>query len=293
MITILVVDDDAVDRELAARCLESLDDAEIVTAAEGAEAIETMSKGHPDLVLTDLRMPGMNGLELVNRVKEEFPLVPVVLMTSYGSERVAVEALQAGAASYVPKSDLKHHLAETVEQVLEIATARREKHAVLKCFDNRETHFELTNDLPLISAVSGYFQEGLERLGLGDDSLRMNLGVALMEALSNAIIHGNLEVGSELRDEDPREYYDLIERRRSEEPYASRRIRCIATESTERIGYVIEDEGPGFDHAALPDPTDPENLVRVRGRGLMLIRTFMDDVAFNDTGNQLTMSKIC
>jgi anti-sigma regulatory factor (Ser/Thr protein kinase) len=57
--------------------------------------------------------------------------------------------------------------------------------------------------------------------------------------------------------------------------------------------FVIRDQGPGFDPAQLPDPTDPENLERVSGRGLLLMRTFMDEVTFNKSGNQVTMVKRC
>jgi len=53
----------------------------------------------------------------------------------------------------------------------------------------------------------------------------------------------------------------------------------------------VEDEGPGFDPATVPDPTDPGNLERIGGRGLMLIRTFMDDVEHNEKGNRITLRK--
>jgi anti-sigma regulatory factor (Ser/Thr protein kinase) len=53
----------------------------------------------------------------------------------------------------------------------------------------------------------------------------------------------------------------------------------------------IRDQGPGFDPKSLPDPTDPENIGKISGRGLLLIRTFMDDVRFNDTGNEITLVK--
>jgi anti-sigma regulatory factor (Ser/Thr protein kinase) len=57
------------------------------------------------------------------------------------------------------------------------------------------------------------------------------------------------------------------------------------------VTYVIRDEGQGFDLAAMPDPTLPQNLERRTGRGLSLIRTFMDDVRHNDIGNEITMVK--
>jgi len=53
----------------------------------------------------------------------------------------------------------------------------------------------------------------------------------------------------------------------------------------------VEDEGPGFDPATLPVPTDPANLERIGGRGLMLIRTFMDEVEHNEKGSRITLRK--
>ena len=61
--------------------------------------------------------------------------------------------------------------------------------------------------------------------------------------------------------------------------------------SCDSATFVISDEGPGFDAAALRDPTDPENLEKAGGRGLLLINAFMDEVRHNDMGNEITMVK--
>lgn len=288
---ILIVDDDEVDRELAGRCLGKLDELELLHAEDGLQALELVSTGAPDLVLTDLRMPGMDGLELVEKLHDDHPLIPVLLITSYGSEKIAVQALKAGAASYVPKDDMESDLAETVEQVLEMMDARRSRSTILRCLEQREMCFELENDLKLISPLAGFMQESLEGLGFGTDSVRTQVGMALMEGVSNAIIHGNLEVGSELRVDGTKKYYAAIEQRRHQQPYANRRVRCVARESAEQVEYTIVDEGPGFDHSSLPDPTSPENLIRAQGRGLMLIRMFMDEVRHNERGNEIFMCK--
>ena len=55
--------------------------------------------------------------------------------------------------------------------------------------------------------------------------------------------------------------------------------------------FVIRDDGQGFDPARLPDPTDPELLERTSGRGVFLMRAFMDEVSFNETGNEATLTK--
>ncbi|HEX4634034.1 MAG TPA: ATP-binding protein [Gemmatimonadales bacterium] len=117
------------------------------------------------------------------------------------------------------------------------------------------------------------------------------LGVALHEALTNAMLHGNLELSSSLREADEKEYYRQSVERRDKEPFAQRRVRVTARYTHRELSFTIRDEGNGFDPALLPDPTDPANLGRVSGRGLLLIQTFMDRVEHNAKGNQITMIK--
>jgi len=291
MPTILIVDDENIDREAAERYLQPLGDLEILMATEGNQALELVASSAPDLMLTDLRMPGMDGLELVEQMRIEYPLIPVILMTSQGNERIAVQALQAGAASYVPKRELKQELADTVIQVLEVAEARQSRSRLLGYLQSRETSFELENDPALIFTVAAFLQDSLERLGFADDTVRSQVGMALVEAISNAMIHGNLQVDSGLRKTDRSGYEVLIGERRDEEPYSSRRVQCTCRETTEEVVYSFADEGPGFDPSTIPDPTDPANILRASGRGIMLMRTFMDRVEYNDKGNQITLSK--
>ena len=99
MTTVLVVDDSATDRRLAGGLLKKNSSFNVVYATDGHQALKQLELHLPDVVLTDLQMPEMNGLELVNVVNEEYPLIPVVLMTAQGSEEIAVQALQQGAAT--------------------------------------------------------------------------------------------------------------------------------------------------------------------------------------------------
>ena len=288
---ILVVDDDDVDREMAQRCLAEIGDLEVMLARDGDQALEIVARERPDVVLTDLRMPGINGLELVERLADEHPLVPAILMTSQGNEKIAVEALQAGAASYVPKADLAYGLADTVEQILAMVEERRSRHQVLRFLTGCETRFVLVNDPELITPLAVFVEESLERLGFGTKALRSQVGVCLIEALANAMLHGNLEVDSALRRSDRNSFDSMVGDRRDREPYSSRRVRCEARESATRVEYTVADEGPGFDPADLPDPTDPSNLLVVSGRGVMLMKTMMDEVTYTDGGSRVTMIK--
>jgi anti-sigma regulatory factor (Ser/Thr protein kinase) len=115
--------------------------------------------------------------------------------------------------------------------------------------------------------------------------------IALEEALRNALFHGNLEIRSEEREGDGDVYRTLIESRRGSDTYRQRHLYVRAKFSPGEATFTIQDDGPGFDPHSLPDPTDPENLDKVSGRGLLLMRTFMDSVSYNDRGNQVTMVK--
>ena len=121
MTRVLIVDDNPLDLRVAAKLVES-EGMETAFARNGREAIDQLSNDRPDLLLTDLDMPQVNGLELVREVRRSHPSLPVVLMTARGSEEVAVEALRSGAASYVPKRNLKRDLAETLRMVLAAAS---------------------------------------------------------------------------------------------------------------------------------------------------------------------------
>jgi CheY-like chemotaxis protein len=288
---ILVVDDSLIDRRLAGRLLEKDSGFRASYAANGEEALLRIAECAPSAVLTDLQMPGMDGLELVRTIRERFPTVPVVLMTGNGSEEIAIEALRSGAASYVPKRALAAEVVTTVEQVLNAARCDRRQQRLLGAFTVVESRLELENDPSLVPPLVAYLQGQATQLGVCEPSERTRVGVALEEALLNGLYHGNLELSSDLRQDGSGAFERLAGVRRALTPYQERRLHVSARVTPAEATFVIRDEGPGFDVSKIPDPTDPANLERASGRGLLLIRTFMDDVSHNATGNEITLVK--
>lgn len=291
MNTVLVVDDSAVDRRLAGGLLEQDPDWSVAFAVDGKGALEQVAKFAPDVVVTDLSMPAMDGLELVAVMRKEYPRIPVILMTSTGSEEIAVKALQEGAASYVPKRRLGSDLLATVNRTLSASRERQSHSELLDALARHEYHFVLASDLSAIVSIPSFLLPPLAQIWSCDTSDLMQIGTALEEALLNAFYHGNLEVSSELLELDYSAYYALSRERCRTEPYGNRRIFVTATFSHTEATYVVRDEGPGFDHGKLPDPDDISNLDRPYGRGLHLIQTFMDEVSYNARGNEITLMK--
>jgi CheY-like chemotaxis protein len=290
MATVLVVDDSAVDRRLVGGLLEKQPGWDAAYAADGQQALDYLAHDTPDVVLTDLSMPGLDGLQLVEAIKARFPALPVVLMTAYGSEDLALVALQHGAASYVPKRDLARQLHVTIANVLDMAQARRGHERVLECLQWTERCFRLGNDLSLLPYLIGHMRERLAVLKFGDDNDLLQISVALREALTNAICHGNLEVGppAEMGDDAGEQ---VLAERAQQAPYRDRHVYLTARESPAEVVYVVRDEGPGFDTSRLPAPGDHTAFGEFHDRGLTLIRAFMDDVRFNAAGNEITLTR--
>jgi DNA-binding NarL/FixJ family response regulator len=103
-IRVLAADDQRVVREGLAMLLGLLPDVEVVgTAADGAEVLAVVGELKPDVILMDLRMPRMDGVEATRRLRESHPGVKVVVLTTYADDRSVIDALRAGALGYLTK----------------------------------------------------------------------------------------------------------------------------------------------------------------------------------------------
>jgi len=287
---ILVVDDSKEDRDLAGECLR--DHGMVpVFACNGREAVGAIEEQQPDAILTDLHMPEMDGLELVRFVRSNYASLPVVLMTSRGSEETAVSALRAGALSYVPKTKMRNNLCDAMGIVVAAVEERRYRERTRTLLERSEASFVLGYEMDGPNALISHLEGNLRQVNFCDDTGLFQIGTALAEAISNAVDHGNLELDSTLREEGADAYARLRQERSSHSPYRDRRVRVTERLSPDVVRYQVRDEGKGFDTSSLPDPLHPDCLLKVSGRGLLLLRTFMDDVTFNEAGNEVTLTR--
>jgi DNA-binding NarL/FixJ family response regulator len=292
---ILVVDDSEVDRRLIGGLLSKDIDWLVEFAGNGAEALDLMRNVAPDVVVTDLLMPEMNGLEFVAAASREFHHVPVVLVTAQGSEELASHALRMGAASYVPKSHLKEGLVETIEQVLCLSYSSRQQERLLQRSTSIRHEFELENDATLFPILIQFVEETMNAMKFCETADRRHVAVALEEALLNAMYHGNLELPKEKLPGVRQELHDrgksqLLEARRHQTPYCDRGLTMVFQTSNDCAEFVIRDEGSGFDTTTVPAAADARSVAGESGRGLMLIQNFMDSVTLNERGNEIRMT---
>jgi CheY-like chemotaxis protein len=296
MATILVVDDSSVDRRFVGGLLQRDGKYQVEFAEDGAQALSKMREMTPDMIVTDLQMPNRNGLELVTAVRMHHAQVPIVLMTGHGSEALAVEALQRGAAGYVPKALLGERLLDAIDEALSMSRADRSYEQLIACLNRCEFKFELDNDGSLVDPLVDLIQQMVAGMRLTDATGRFRVGAALKEALFNAIYRGNLEISfQEMQDARSGlalgQGDDLIRKRRESAPYRDRHVDVSVAINPDEARFIVRDEGPGFEPGKIPAAGQPGSLDPETGRGLVLIRAFMDEVTFNDKGNEITLIK--
>jgi anti-sigma regulatory factor (Ser/Thr protein kinase)/FixJ family two-component response regulator len=288
---ILVVDAARDERRLVASLLAAAGNWTVVEASGTAHAL-TMTRLVPlDMVVASLELSDAGGVDLIEELSREQPLLPVIAICGQEGEELAREALRTGASGYVARERLRTDLVPAAERLLSMATAHRGRMSLESLQARQLTTFEMDNDPGCVTAVVQHVSGQCRRFGITSEQEQLRVAVALEEALLNAMIHGNLQVGSELRERSDDAFRRLVERRRMEPEYASRRVRLSCEVDGERARIVIRDEGPGFDVASLPDPCDPEYVLRASGRGVLLMRTFMDEVVYNAAGNEVTLIK--
>ena len=123
---------------------------------------------------------------------------------------------------------------------------------------------EIPTDVRSIEHAVEYVMQRCHTCEAYEKRLRWNFRVGLTEALTNAMLYGN--------EHDP-----------------SKRVRVEVELENGRLEARITDQGGGFDPSAIPDPTEEENILKSGGRGLFLMRQLLDEVSYNDRGNQVTL----
>ncbi|MCA9069527.1 MAG: ATP-binding protein [Planctomycetaceae bacterium] len=293
MTTILIVDSSDEEREMIRGLLDGKPSWKLLDVASSAVAKDLLREQQIDMVLVDLSTAGLPEEQFLKYLRFELTQIPTLLLTTDNEDSSAmVEALGIGAVCYVPKSQMARDLLITVERLLGLTGCRRRHARLLESLTTIKSHFRLEgNDISLIPALIGHLVDTAEDFGVTTHGNRTQMAVALDEAMINGIIHGNLEVSSELRRGNGEAFHQLLSQRKTQNPFAERVLHVSGHFQVGEARFTIQDEGPGFDPSSVADPTKRSNLDKPYGRGLFLIRAFMSEVLFNDKGNEITLIK--
>jgi DNA-binding NarL/FixJ family response regulator len=113
---VVIADDQTIVREGLVTLLSTMPGIEVVgSVGDGEQAVQLVRQTSPDVVLMDLRMPGLDGIEATRRIRAELPAVPVVILTTYADDESIVQALRAGAIGYLTKDAGRDHIRRALE----------------------------------------------------------------------------------------------------------------------------------------------------------------------------------
>ncbi len=290
---VLIVDDEAHIRQLIRRFL-SKEGYGIFDAEDGVEAYKIYKEEKPDIILSDINMPRMNGLELLEKIRKEDNNTVVVITTSMDAAEYTLKALRRRANDYIGKPFTKSDIVALMKKYSTILHQRTQQREVLGMIKRRELEMQFENRLELVGKIADRLMQETEGAVSGEARLGIYLG--LVEMLTNAIEHGNLEITYDektiAQEGDLRAYLELIEERRNSPRIKARTVNVSFKRDENSCEWLIKDEGNGFDFKNLPDPTDPENLLSTHGRGVLLTQLQFDEFEYLGSGNIVRMKKI-
>ena len=291
--TVAVVDDEEEIQSVLNKKLTKLG-MKVECFGEAESLIDILKKDRSrfDIVISDIKLPGIDGIELLQQIDKLESPIPVLLITGHGNIEHAIQALRFGAYDFIRKPFDLSEITSSVNRILrgkreEILTENLGQYILYE-----KRLFEIPSDSTACNVITYVLTKDLTSAGFCNRTTMGNISLALKEAIDNAIIHGNLEISSEIIETGGiKEFYSEVSKRRNLEKYSGKKVTVYYELVHDYVEYIIEDDGNGFNYDQLPDPRDPENFFKNSGRGLLIIRTLMDEVDWNAKGNTIRLRK--
>ncbi len=288
---ILLVDDEPDILEILREFLE-LKQHDVTTATNGKQALDVvLSRDDLDLVFSDIKMPDMDGLTFLERVRDNNLNIPVILISGQGDLESSIRALKLGALDFIVKPVYLKAVDEALERIDTAIAVEQETLSAMAFVEQQSLTLRCDSKLSHIRRIISYFSKHTKDI-CASYGLDVNkVAICLQECLTNAIIHGNFEVESTMKEDDWSAFDALIKQREAEPGYGDKQVTVSFLHTPQKIEFRVVDEGSGFDPEELPDPTDPESWLKLSGRGILFIRSYMDSVEWNAIGNEIIISK--
>lgn len=271
--TLLLAEDNKTTREIYRKVLETAG-YQVIDAADGEKALELLTNQSVDLLLTDIYMPGMSGIELLERAREIRPDLRAIVMTGHKTSEAVIGALRSRACEFLTKPFHTEELLEAIQSVMS-----RDPSCQIEIISDRPDWIELRVpcDLNAVEPIQRFLAHLHDHI---PQETREAVGGVFRELLNNAIEHGGKC--------DP-----------------SKRVEIKYIHLKRAILYSIKDPGEGFnireiEHAAFANPPDqPTRHMEVRqqlglrpgGFGIMLASQVIDELVYNERHNELIFVK--
>jgi len=287
---ILIIDDEKPVRSVMNTALTERG-YKVYEAEDGKSGIQKFNDLNLDMVITDVNMPEMTGIEVTRKIKGAKADADVIIMTGYGTEALVIEALRSGASNYIKKPIQFGELFNILDNII-LKRENRKRFEVLKDIVVYEKKsLVLGNE---IRKVWGTVNQILFNLPPTlQDKLIEGLKLGLYEILVNAIEHGNLGITYEEKKEslETNTYNELFSERLKKANEQGRNVNIVSMFNGEELIVKVKDQGKGFNYKDLPPLSDPDTLLLAHGRGILLASLYFDSIEYKEPGNEVILTK--
>jgi len=287
---VLIVEDDFASREFLIN-LVKLEGYQVFSASNGLEGITEYEKNKPDLIVSDIQMPQMDGLQMLKRLREQKSDAIFIITTAYGSEDYAIDALRSGANNYLKKPIERKNLLSLLKKYNSLVQSRKLAKKAEGKIINRYIKFEFNTNFSHISSIVSQL---LNEIGSNIEEVeKTNIELGLDELITNSMEHGNLEISYNDKYEATEDnlLIELYEEKMKNTEFANRKLIVEYSYNKDWFEWIITDEGKGFDWKSIPDPTTDGHLMDLNGRGIFITHFLFDEMEYIGKGNKVRIRK--
>jgi len=289
-VKVLIVEDDYPSREYLINLI-TLEGYDLRAAENGKEGLEIYKEYDPDVIISDIQMPYMDGLELLSTIREDKSDTIFIVTTAFGSEDYAIEALRRGANNYLKKPIRKNSLVSLLEKYKSLVESHKLAEKAQGKILKKDISLEFETNIRHIPAI---ISQLISEMGIKlDDSEITNIELGLDELITNSLEHGNLSISFEEKVEasNNNTMLELYAEKMKDEKLAKRKLRVHYKLRPKYCEWLIEDEGDGFDWRLIPDPTQSSQLMELNGRGIFITQFLFDEMEYMGKGNMVRVRK--
>lgn len=287
---ILFLDDEEVIRDLFREIFGTFH--ELTLAGTAEEALEICKNKSFDLIVTDVRLPKMSGIDFISKLRDIGVNTPFIVITGNQDIDVSIRALRLGAVDFFIKPFRMDAIRHSLQKFENLFISSQELIG--------KNHFQLTQSKqqfsikPSLKNLNQYVNLVMRSISLipgihTDDILAIKL--ALYELLGNSIEHGsagiNYENKSKLLSSEVN-YFDHVDRICDA---LNESVQLEISFENQKVYVSLKDHGAGFDPSKVPDPVTDPNASHLSGRGIFLVRMNVDELVYNAIGNEVSFSK--
>jgi serine/threonine-protein kinase RsbW len=263
MSKILVIDDEVEICELLQVALEMAGH-QVTTSQSAPDALECLEHQEYDFVIIDMIMPEISGLEMIQLINERYPRTLTILTTGLQAQDVIQQALKQGAYNFVSKPFSLEEIKNIINMGNRARSSPSRRKSIQK-YMTQDLQFVLPSRKNLMEEVAATIANLAQTPGFPEKLVAMNIPLTVDELFLNAVIHGNKE-------------------------NENKTVTITVNIDIERITITIADQGDGFDWNRVLSRSTPADLENENGRGIFLVKHYVDHIKYNDTGNQVTVT---